>query len=65
MKPNGRDYETDSVLKRLVGLDHAALTCARSLQAQGPHIEGVQIRDVLDGDDSDNYKILRTQALKG
>jgi len=56
MKPNGRDYETDSVLKRFVGLDHAALTFARCLQAQGPHIEGVQISDVLDEEVGDNYE---------
>jgi len=46
MKPNGRDYETDPVLKRLVNLDHATLILARCLQAQGPHTEGVQILDV-------------------
>jgi len=65
MKPNGRDYETDTVLKRLVGLDHATLTLARCLQARGPHTEGVQILDVLDEGDGDNYKWLRAQTLKG
>ena len=46
MKPNGRDYKTDPVLKRLVDLDHATLILARCLQAQGPHTEGFQIVDV-------------------
>jgi hypothetical protein len=55
MKPNGRDYETDPVLKRLVNLDHATLILARSLQARGPHTEGGQILDVHDEDDGDNW----------
>ena len=43
MKPDGRDYKTDPVLKRLVDLDHGALVLAR---CQGPHTEGSQIVDV-------------------
>ena len=46
MKPSGRDHKTDAVLKRLVDLDHAALILACCLQAQGPHIEGLQNVDV-------------------
>ena len=54
MKPNSRDYKTDSVLKRLVDLDHATLILARCLQARGPHTEGFQILDVNDEDGDDN-----------
>jgi hypothetical protein len=43
------------VLKRLVDLDHAALTLARCPQARSPHTEGVQILDVHDEDDGDNW----------
>ena len=46
MKPNGRDYKTDPVLKRLVDLDHATLILARRVQARGSHIEGFQDLDV-------------------
>jgi hypothetical protein len=44
MKPNGRDYKTDPVLKRLADSDHATLIFARRLQA-------LQIPDVHDADD--------------
>jgi hypothetical protein len=54
MKPSGRDYKTDPVLKRLVDLDHATLTLARCVQVQGPHTEGSQILDVHDEDDGDD-----------
>jgi len=54
MKPNGRDYKTDSVLKRLVDLDHATLILARCIQGRGPHTEGLQNLDVNDEDDGDN-----------
>ena len=54
MKPNGRDYKTDPVLKRLVDLDHATLTFACRLQVRGPHTEGFQNVDVRDEDDGDN-----------
>jgi len=57
MKPNGQDYETDPVFKQLVDLDHAALILARSLQARGPHTEGVQILDVLDEDDAEGINV--------
>ena len=50
MKPSGRDHKTDAVLKRLVDLDHATLILACCLQAQGPHIEGLQNVDEDDGD---------------
>ena len=46
MKPNGRDYKTDPVLKRLVDLDHGTLILARHVQGQGSHIEGIQDLDV-------------------
>ena len=45
MKPNGRDYKTDPVLKRLVDLDHAALIF---------HTEGFQNVDVHVEVDADN-----------
>ena len=51
MKPNGRDYKTDSVLKRLSDSDHATLILARRVQARGSHIEGFQDLDVHDGID--------------
>jgi hypothetical protein len=35
MKPNGRDYTTDPVLKRLADSDHDTLILARRLQAEG------------------------------
>ena len=54
MKPSGRDHKTDAVLKRLVDLDHATLILACCLQAQGPHIEGLQNADVDVEDDGDN-----------
>jgi len=54
MKPNGRDHNTDPVLKRLVYSDHATLILARHLQAQGPHTEGFQILDVHDDDKDDD-----------
>ena len=53
MKPNGRDHNTDPVLKRLVYSDHATLILARHLQAQGPDTEGFQILDVHDDDKDD------------
>ena len=46
MKPNGRDYKTDTVLKRLADLDHATLILARRVQTRGSHIEGCQDLDV-------------------
>ena len=46
MKPNGRDYQTDPVVRRLAELDHATLILARRVQAQGSHIEGFQDLDV-------------------
>ena len=46
MKPNGRDYKTDPILKRLADLDHATLILARRVQARGSHIEGFQDFDV-------------------
>ena len=51
MKPNGRDYTTDPVLKRLADSDHATLILARRLHAQSPHAEDFQILDVHDGCD--------------
>ena len=45
MKPNGRDYKTDPVLKRLVDLDHATLIL---------HTEGFQTVDVHVEGDGDN-----------
>ena len=54
MKPNGRDYKTDPVLKRLIDLDRATLILASCLQAQGPHTEGFQNVDVHGEDDGDN-----------
>jgi len=65
MKPNGRDYETDPVLKRLVGLDYANLTLARCLQARDPHTEGVQVLEVHDEDDGDNYKKVTDSDVEG
>jgi hypothetical protein len=53
MKPNGRDYTTDPVLKRLANSDHATLILARRLQARSPFTEGFQIIDVY-GDDRDD-----------
>ena len=55
MKPNGRDYKSDPVLKRLVHLDHATLTLAHCLQARGPHTEGFHILGEHDEDGSDNW----------
>jgi len=52
MKPNGRDYEADPVLKRLVDLYHATLILTPCLQARGPHTEGSQIIDVHGEDDN-------------
>ena len=46
MKPNGRDYKTDPVLKRLVDLDHGTLILARRIQARDSHIEGFQDLEV-------------------
>ena len=46
MKPNGRDYKTDPVLKRLSDSDHATLILAHRVQGQGSHIEGFQDLDV-------------------
>ena len=56
MKPNGRDYTTDPVFRRLANSDHTALILAHSLQARSPHTEGCQIPDVHDdnGDDGGN-----------
>ena len=51
MKPNGRDYKTDPVLKRLTDLDHATLILARRVQARGSHIEDIQDLDVHDEGD--------------
>jgi len=53
MKPNGRDYTTDPVLKRLAYSDHVTLILALRLLARGPHTEGFQILDVHD-DESDD-----------
>ena len=47
MKPDGRDYKTDPVLKRLVDLDHAALI---------PHTEGLQTVDIHVEDGADNQE---------
>jgi len=60
MKPNGRDYETDPVLRRLVSLDHATLILARSLQARDPHTEGVLI--FAEDDDDNQGRILDVRA---
>ena len=49
MKPNGRDYTNDPVLKRLADTDHAALILARRLHARSPHAEDFRIMDVHDG----------------
>ena len=46
MKPTGRDYKTDPVLKRLADSDHATLILARRVQARGPHTEGFQDLEV-------------------
>ena len=46
MKPNGRDYKTDPVLKRLADSDHATLILACHVQTRGSHIEGFQNVDV-------------------
>ena len=53
MKPNGRDYATDSVLRRLSNADHTSLILAHSFQARGPHTEAFQIPDVHDDNDDD------------
>ena len=53
MKPNGRDYKMDPVLRRLVDLDHAALILACCL-ARGPQTEGFQNVDMHDEGDDDN-----------
>ena len=53
MKPNGRDYTTDPVLKRLADSDHATLVLTRRLQARSPYTEGFQILDVHDDDEDD------------
>ena len=42
MKPNGRDYKTDPVLKRLADSDHTTLILARSVEARGSHTEDLQ-----------------------
>ena len=49
MKPNGRDYTTAPVLKRLADSDHAALILARRLHARSPHTEDFQILDIHGG----------------
>jgi hypothetical protein len=54
MKPNGRDYTTDSVLARLVASDLATLTLARRLQARVPRTGGFQILDVFDDDEDED-----------
>ena len=46
MKPNGRDYKTDPVLKRIADSDHATLILACHVQTRGSHIEGFQNLDV-------------------
>ena len=46
MKPNGRDYKTDPVLKRFAESDHATLILARRVEARGPHTEGFQDLEV-------------------
>ena len=53
MKPNGRDYTIDPVLKRLAHSDHATLTLARRLKARSPHTAGFQIIDMHDDDEDD------------
>ena|SRR5258706_3543758 len=54
MKPNGRDYKTDPVLKRLANSDHATLILARRIQARGSHTKGFQDLAVHGEDDSSN-----------
>ena len=54
MKPNGRDYKTDPVLKRLAESDHSTLILARRVQARGPHTEGFQGLEVYNEDSSSN-----------
>ena len=49
MKPSGRDYTTDPVLKRLADSDHAALILACRLHARSPHAEDFRILDVQGG----------------
>ena len=49
MKPSGRDYTTDPVLKRLDDSNHAALILACRLHARSPHAEDFQILDVHGG----------------
>ena len=39
MKPNGRDYQTDPVLKRLAGSDHTTLILARRVEVGDSHTE--------------------------
>ena len=51
MEPNGRDYATDPVLKRLADSDHAVLILARRSQARGPHTEYFRILGAHDEDD--------------
>jgi hypothetical protein len=70
MKPNGRDYTTDPVLKRLAKSDHTTLILGRRLQARGPYTKGFQIIDIYndDRDDSRNrghisdVSVSRTEA---
>jgi hypothetical protein len=53
MKPNGRDYTTNPVLKRLAKSDHTTLILACRLQARSPNTKGFQIIDVYDDDRDD------------
>ena len=56
MKPNGRDYQTDPVLKRLAGSDHATLILARRVQARGSHTGDFQDLEVHGEDDGRNQR---------
>ena len=58
MKPNGRDYQTDPVLKRLADSDHATLILAHCLEARGSHTEGFQDLEVYGEDDGRNQRLV-------
>ena len=62
MKPNGRNYTTDPVLKRLADSDHAALILARRLHARNLHDEDFHVHDGCEDNDSNRGDISDVNA---
>ena len=62
MKPNGRDYTTDPVFRRLSNSDHTTLILAHSFQARGPHTEGFDVHDDNEDDGSNQGHISGVSA---